>query len=85
MHATEQQPAADYHQSDLEDALRSHGYRSVTVVDTVGSTNTWLSERVAPRAGDQGRGNGPRPWSPVSRARAGGGWAVAGSRPRAPR
>ncbi|MCT1957989.1 MULTISPECIES: biotin--[acetyl-CoA-carboxylase] ligase [Kocuria] len=58
MHATEQQPAADYPQSDLEDALRSHGYRSVTVVDTVGSTNTWLSERVAPRAGDQGRGNG---------------------------
>ncbi|MDO4919683.1 biotin--[acetyl-CoA-carboxylase] ligase [Kocuria sp.] len=47
MDATDEHPAADYSQEALERDLRAHGYTRVTVLDSVGSTNTWLAERVA--------------------------------------
>ena len=50
MDATDEHPAADYRQAPPEDALRAHGYRAVTVLGSVGSTNTWLAEHVARRS-----------------------------------
>ena len=52
MDATREHPAADYRAAPLEEALRAHGYGAVTVLDSVGSTNTWLAERVARRTGE---------------------------------
>ncbi|RKQ34192.1 biotin--[acetyl-CoA-carboxylase] ligase [Kocuria tytonis] len=55
MDVTEQHPAADYDAAELAAALRPLGYREITVLDSVGSTNTWLTDRVAqrtPRDGD---------------------------------
>ena len=49
MDATDEHPAADYHAAPLEDTLRPRGYGAVTVLDSVGSTNTWLAERAARR------------------------------------
>lgn len=55
MEATGHSPAADYREAPLEDALRGHGYREVTVLDSVDSTNTWLAQSIADRGG---RGEG---------------------------
>ena len=45
MDPTASEPAADFHADQLQSALKDSGFSTVTVLDRVDSTNSWLSDR----------------------------------------
>lgn len=61
MDATTEHPAADYRAADA--TLRLPGYGEVTVLDTVDSTNAWLTDRI--RAGGRTPDGAPDAQAPL--------------------